>query len=86
MANFTVRNVPEPVHAAITQRAKKHNRSTEAEIRAILAAVAAGEVGRGLGQTLRACWKDALGDDFSDVRDLRPLDGTYSDSEQQNRR
>ncbi|MCO4319027.1 hypothetical protein M8997_017680 [Phyllobacterium sp. 21LDTY02-6] len=31
-------------HAA---RAKKHNRSTEAEIRANLAAVAAGEVGRG---------------------------------------
>ncbi len=29
---------------------KEHNRSAEAEIRAILAAVAAGEVSRGLGQ------------------------------------
>lgn len=37
MANLTVRNVPEEVHRALRVRAAEHGRSTEAEVRAILA-------------------------------------------------
>jgi plasmid stability protein len=36
MAVVTVRNLPEETHRAIRIRAAKNNRSTEAEIRAIL--------------------------------------------------
>ena len=72
MATLTIRNLPDPVHAAIRRMADKHHRSTEAEVRAILSAVAAKEVGAGLGQTLRARWSDATGDDFADVRDQSP--------------
>lgn len=37
MAILTVRNVPDEVHRALRVRAARHGRSTEAEIRAILA-------------------------------------------------
>lgn len=36
MAAVTVRNLPDEVHRALKLRAAAHNRSTEAEIRAIL--------------------------------------------------
>jgi plasmid stability protein len=36
MAAVTVRNIPEETHRALKARAKKHGRSTEAEIRQIL--------------------------------------------------
>lgn len=36
MGMMTVRNIPEEVHNALKARAKLHNRSTEAEVRAIL--------------------------------------------------
>lgn len=39
MGMMTVRNIPEEVHNALKARAKLHNRSTEAEVRAILEAV-----------------------------------------------
>jgi plasmid stability protein len=39
MAVLTVRNVPDEVHRALRVRAAKHGRSTEAEVREILAAV-----------------------------------------------
>lgn len=38
MAILTVRNVPDEVHRALRVRAAQHGRSTEAEIREILAA------------------------------------------------
>ncbi len=37
MAQFLVRDVPDDVAAALKKRAKKNGRSTEAELRAILA-------------------------------------------------
>ena len=37
MAVLTVRNVPDEVHRALRIRAAEHGRSTEAEVRAILA-------------------------------------------------
>ncbi|MBC7160936.1 MAG: plasmid stabilization protein [Immundisolibacter sp.] len=39
MATLTVRNVPNDVHRALRVRAPPHGRSTEAEVREILAAV-----------------------------------------------
>lgn len=75
MATLTIRKVPETVHAAIKRLAKKHHRSTEAEVRAILAAIAAKETGQGFGQILRARWGDALGDDLSNLRDHSPAEG-----------
>lgn len=38
MAILTVRNVPDDVHRALRVRAAQHGRSTEAEVREILAA------------------------------------------------
>lgn len=38
MAAVTIRNLPEETHRALKVRAAQHNRSTEAEIRAILEA------------------------------------------------
>ncbi len=37
MATVTIRNVPDEIHRAIRVRAAQHGRSTEAEIREILA-------------------------------------------------
>lgn len=39
MATLTVRNLPDDVHRALRVRAAEHGRSTEAEVRAILADV-----------------------------------------------
>ncbi|MFZ4761070.1 MAG: FitA-like ribbon-helix-helix domain-containing protein [Burkholderiaceae bacterium] len=38
MATITVRNLPDDVHRALRARAARHGRSTEAEVREILAA------------------------------------------------
>jgi plasmid stability protein len=38
MASLTVRNVPDEVHRALRLRSAQHGRSTEAEVREILAA------------------------------------------------
>ena len=37
MAMLTVRNLPDDIHRALRVRAAQHNRSTEAEVREILA-------------------------------------------------
>lgn len=37
MPSITVRNLPDEVHRALRVRAAKHGRSTEAEVRGILA-------------------------------------------------
>lgn len=39
MATLNIRNLPEEVHRALRQRAARHNRSMEAEARAILGEV-----------------------------------------------
>lgn len=56
MAAVTIRNIPEAVHQALKQRAARHGRSTEAEIRDILAAavVPSDGAGNGMGSTLFA--------------------------------
>lgn len=52
MAAVTIRNLPDHVHRALKIRAAQHNRSTEAEMRAILEAAVLPEGRVGLGTAL----------------------------------
>ena len=54
MAILTVRNVPDDVHRALRVRAAEHGRSTEAEVREILAAVVKPEKRVRVGDALAA--------------------------------
>jgi len=74
MAMLTVRNLPDSVHRALRMRAAQHGRSTEAEVREILATVvkpqsrlllgdALAELGRKVGL------KDEDFDVFNQIRD-----------------
>lgn len=54
MAILTVRNVPDDVHRALRVRAAQHGRSTEAEVREILAAVVKPEERVRVGEALAA--------------------------------
>lgn len=54
MAVLTVRNVPDDVHRALRLRAAQHGRSTEAEIREILASAVKPEKRVRLGDALAA--------------------------------
>jgi len=74
MAMLTVRNLPDSVHRALRMRAAQHGRSTEAEVREILATVvkpqsrlllgdALAELGRKVGL------KDEDFDIFDQIRD-----------------
>lgn len=79
MAMMTVRNIPDEIHNALKVRAKLHNRSTEAEVRAILE--------EAIRPESRICMGDALAslgrkigltnDDFAvfeQVRDKAPAE------------
>ena len=54
MAILTIRNVPDDVHRALRVRAAQHGRSTEAEVREILAAVVKPEKRVRVGEALAA--------------------------------
>jgi plasmid stability protein len=54
MAMLTVRNLPDDVHRALRVRAALHGRSTEAEVREILANVVKPEVRVRVGDALAA--------------------------------
>ena len=54
MAILTVRNVPDEVHRALCMLAAQHGRSTEAEVREILATVVKPEKRIRLGDALAA--------------------------------
>lgn len=54
MAMMTVRNIPEEVHNALKARAKRHNRSAEAEVRAILDEITRPERNVRMGDALAA--------------------------------
>lgn len=77
MAVLTVRNVPDEVHRALRLRAAEHGRSTEAEVRAILAEAVLPDQRVLLGDALAALGRDlALTDDEVDtlnsIRDRTP--------------
>ena len=75
MGNVTIRNVPDEVHTALKLRAVRHQRSTEAEMRAILTAAVSQETGNGLVQQMRSAWSGHHGSDFDDLRDPSPVEG-----------
>lgn len=75
MATITIRNLPDEIHKHIKTRATKNQRSTEAEVRAILATIAAKEAGEGFGQHLRSFFIGCTGDELSDLRDQTPVEG-----------
>lgn len=52
MAVLTIRNLPEEVHRALRARASQHGRSTEAEVRDILASVVKPETRTRVGDAL----------------------------------
>lgn len=83
MAAVTIRNLSEETHRALKIRAAQHNRSTEAEIRAILEAAvrpegrlrlgtALAEMSRKLGITNADV--DALGEALGETRDGTPAE------------
>jgi plasmid stability protein len=58
MAILTVRNLSDEVHRALRVRAAQHGRSTEAEVREILAAAVKPAVRLRLGDALAALGRD----------------------------
>ncbi|HRO22393.1 MAG TPA: plasmid stabilization protein [Alcaligenes phenolicus] len=77
MAILTIRNVPDDVHRALRVRAAQHGRSTEAEVREILAAVVKPEKRVRVGEALAAIGRKIglTNEDFAvfeSVRDKTP--------------
>ncbi len=77
MAILTVRNVPDDVHRALRVRAAEHGRSTEAEVREILAAAVKPEKRVRVGEALAAIGRKIglTNEDFAvfeSVRDKAP--------------
>lgn len=58
MAMLTVRNLPDDVHRALRMQAALHGRSTEAEVREILAIAVKPEARVRLGEALAALSRD----------------------------
>lgn len=76
MAMLTVRNLPNDVHRALRVLAAQHGRSTEAEVREILAAAVKPATRLRLGDALAALGRDiGLTDE-----DFEALDGTRDKS------
>ena len=79
MGMMTVRNIPEEVHNALKARAKRHNRSAEAEVRAILEEVTRPENRLHMGDALAALGRKVglTNEDFSifdQMRDKTPAE------------
>jgi len=79
MAILTVRNLPDEVHRALRVRAAQHGRSTEAEVREILATVVKpqkrvrmGEALAGIGRKIGLTNEDFAV--FENVRDKTPAE------------
>ena len=77
MAMLTVRNLPDDVHRALRVQAAQHGRSTEAEVREILAVAVKPEARVRLGDALAALGRkigltDEDFDVFTQVRDKTP--------------
>ncbi len=83
MAAVTIRNLSDEAHRALKLRAARHNRSTEAEMRAILEAAVRPEGRLLLGTALSAASREmglsnadieALEQSLDQVRDRRPAE------------
>ena len=73
MAILTVRNVPDDVHRALRVRAAQHGRSTEAEVREILAAAVKPSSRVRVGDALAAIGRKLglTNEDFAVVENVR---------------
>jgi len=73
MAMLTVRNLPDEVHRALRVRAAQHGRSTEAEVREILAVAVKPETRVRLGEALVALSRKIglTNQDFEVLQQLR---------------
>jgi plasmid stability protein len=69
MANLIVRNLDEKIVRALKQRAAKHDRSAEAEHRAILESVLGKPRRRSLAEVLAAMPDVGRDEDFARVQD-----------------
>ena len=74
MPALTVRNVPDEVHRALRMRAAAHGRSTEAEMRDILAAAVKPEGRIKLGSLLAEIGRNLGGADLKIERDQTPAE------------
>ena len=79
MGMLTVRNLPDDVHRALRVRAAQHGQSTEAEVRAILAAAVKPQGRLRMGDELAALGREiGLSNDdvdaLSAARDTRPAE------------
>lgn len=79
MAMLTVRNIPDEVHRALRVRAARHGRSTEAEVREILAMAVKPETRVRMGDALAALGSQiGLSNDdfevFDRVKDKTPAE------------
>ncbi|MDO9159501.1 MAG: plasmid stabilization protein [Burkholderiaceae bacterium] len=79
MAMLTVRNLPDDVHRALRMQAALHGRSTEAEVRDILASAVKPATRIRLGDALAALSRDIglTNEDFEvldQVRDQTPVE------------
>jgi plasmid stability protein len=73
MAMLTVRNLPDDVHRALRVQAAQHGRSTEAEVRAILALAVKPEARLRLGEALAALGRQVglTNDDVEALEQMR---------------
>jgi len=79
MAMLTVRNLPDDIHRALKARATQHGRSTEAEVREILAAAVKPETRLKMGDALAEIGQQmgltqAEVDWFEQIRDRQPAE------------
>lgn len=74
MAAVTIRNLPEETHRALKQRAAKHGRSTEAEIRSILEEAVQPKERLKLGSAIVARVREVGGADLNIERDHTPIE------------
>ncbi len=76
MAMLTIRNLPDDVHRALRVRAAQHGHSTEAEVRAILAATVKPVHRVQMGDALAALGRNIglTNEDIEVVRDNSPAE------------
>lgn len=74
MSAVTVRNLAEETHRALKQRAARHGRSTEAEIRQILDDAVRSENHPNIGLELAAFGKKHGGLDLETSKDQSPVE------------
>lgn len=79
MAMLTIRNLPDEVHRALRMRAAQHGRSTEAEVREILASAVQPQTRVQMGDAFAAlgCELGLADEDFevfNEIRDKSPAE------------